>query len=83
MQRQQPDPRQLSRRSHTSSDRIGNIVEFQVQEDPKTESRDLRYRSRPFRRKKLASDFEDSRRPAEPARQNGGRPQPVNVQGDD
>ena len=58
-------------------------MELQVEEDPEPKARELFDRSRSFGREKLASYFEDSCRPSEPARQNAGRPQAVNIQGDD
>ena len=83
MQRQQSNSRKFSRSSDSSGHGIRDVVKFQIEEHTKAKASDLLDRLRTLSCKKLASDFEQARRPPEPARQNDGRPQAIHIQGDD
>jgi hypothetical protein len=58
-------------------------VELQVEKDPEAEARELVDCLRTLRCKELAADLEQTCRAPKPACQSAGRPQAVDIQGDD
>jgi hypothetical protein len=62
MQRQEPNPRKPHRNGDSFSHRIGNVVEFKIEENIGARVRELLNGSRTFGSKKLATDFEEADR---------------------
>ena len=74
---------QVRRRGDCSCDRIGDIVELEVEECFKAQVREPFNRPRAFRREELKPDLEQACRTPKAPRQGAGRPQAVDVQGYD
>jgi hypothetical protein len=83
MQGHQAHSRQLRRGSHRVSNSIGNVVEFQVEENAEPQARELLNGSRTFGGKKLAPDLERARNPSQFPRQRNGGTEMVYIQGYD
>ena len=83
MQSNQPDLREARSGLHGSSHGVGDVVELQVQEDPKAKTGQLLYGSWTFGRKQLTADLKQARSAPELPRQGACWPQAVNIQGDD
>jgi hypothetical protein len=83
MERQQADAGKLRCSSHRSRHRVGDVEQFQIQEDLKTEARELSNSARAFGGEELAPDLDQAGNPAKLTRQGASRPQAVNIQGYD
>lgn len=81
--REQPDFGQAGSGGNRPGHSIRDIVKLQVEEYPKTEGRKPFNGARPLRRKELTADLEKAGHATKLARQGAGRPQAVNIQGDD
>ena len=75
-----PHFRQIRRPGDRAGNRVGNVVELEIEEYLKTEVRELFDRSRAFSCEELKPYFEEACCAAEPPRQGAGRPQAVNIQ---
>jgi hypothetical protein len=69
-----PHLRQSRRRRDRSCDRVGDVVELQIEEYLKAEAREPFNRPRAFRREELEPNFKEARRAAKAPRQGAGRP---------
>ena len=63
MQGEHPNLRQTGRGRHGSSHRVGDIVEFEIEEDPKAKARELLNDSRALGCEELAADLESPPHP--------------------
>jgi hypothetical protein len=61
-------PGQLRRGGNCPCDSVGNVVEFQIEENVKAEARELFNRPRAFGRKELQPNLKQARRTAKPPR---------------
>jgi len=83
MERKQADVRQFDGSRHGFCHCIWDIVEFEIEEDLCAGVREHLNCPRTLGSKELTPNFEEADYPAKPARQGAGRPQAVNVKGDD
>lgn len=83
MQGEHANPGKIGGGGDCACDRVGNIVEFQIEEDAGSESGEPFDRSPAFSRKQLTAYFKKACHAPEPARQKEGRPQAIYIQGDD
>jgi hypothetical protein len=83
MQSHHVNARQFSSRSDRSGHRVGDVVKFQVEEDSEAHIRELFDGSRSLGGKELTTDFEKAGCPAQLARQGAGRPDAIDIQGND
>ena len=75
--------RQLDCSRHGFCHCIGDVVEFQIEENLGAGVRELLDCPRTFRSKELAAYFEQPDRPAKPLHQSSCSPEAVNIQGND
>ena len=83
MDGQQADFRKAGCGSNRPGHGVRDVVELQIEKDSEPEGRQPFDRRRPLSRKELAANLEDAGHASKLARQGAGRPQGVNVQGDD
>lgn len=82
MQGHQANSGECQSRGHRPGNRVGNVVEFQIEEYPKPKTRKPFYGLRAFGGEELAADLQQSRRTAQLPRQGTRRPQAIYIQGD-
>jgi hypothetical protein len=79
MQSEQANFRQLGRGGDGACNGVGNVVEFQVEEDIKTKARERLNSARAFGSEKLAANFEHPRGASELPGQSHCRPEAVYI----
>jgi hypothetical protein len=79
----QADARQFRGSPDGTGYGVGDIVEFEVEEDTEAEAREPFDGSRTFRSEELAADLDHAGDTTKLTRQGAGWPQAVNIQGND